>query len=141
MRITPALGLTRTLRRFKSTRKPTPSIKSKQPTTEVKQATAETKHVAENGKEDEGGEREMVRYKPLVPLTRPRELILACTPMRSNVNLSSIARNSGCAGIEKMIVTGPDGKILSEVARNTSVKFSFHQSLAPQIAKLKKEGK
>lgn len=44
----------------------------------------------------------MVRYKPLVPLTRPRELVVACTPMRSNVNLSAIARNSGCAGVEKV---------------------------------------
>ena len=39
-----------------------------------------------------------------------------------------------------MIVAGPDGKIVSEVARNSGVKFSFHQSLAPQIKKLKKEG-
>ena len=32
------------------------------------------------------------RHKPAWPLERPRELIVACLPMHSNVNLSRIAR-------------------------------------------------
>lgn len=103
MRITHAsLGLTRALRRFKTTRKPTPPSKS--PSKPA--PSLETKYTQpESSSEENGIGDEMVRYKPLVPLTRPRELLLACTPMRSNVNLSSIARNSGCAGIEKVFST------------------------------------
>jgi hypothetical protein len=32
------------------------------------------------------------RHKARLPLSRPRELVIACVPMRSNVNLSQIAR-------------------------------------------------
>ena len=38
---------------------------------------------------------EQVRHRPPAPLAAPRELVVACAPMRSNVNLSTIARTAG----------------------------------------------
>ena len=38
------------------------------------------------------------RHKPPAELDRPRELIVACAPMRSNVNLSRIVRVASCCG-------------------------------------------
>jgi hypothetical protein len=46
------------------------------------------------------------RHKPLTPLARPREVVLCCAPMRSNVNLSNIVRTAGCCGITRLIACG-----------------------------------
>lgn len=82
-----------------------------------------------------------LRHKPPVELTRPRELVLACPPMRSNVNLSNLARTAGCCGIRKMIVCGP-AKIDAKIARDGAehVELEAHRTLAPVIKRLKAEG-
>ena len=56
------------------------------------------------------------RHKPPRELTRPRELLVVCAPMRSNVNLSRIARAASCCGLERMICTGP-AKLERRIAR------------------------
>lgn len=81
------------------------------------------------------------RHKPPVILERPRELILACPPMKSNVNLSRIVRAAGCSGIRRMICCG-NARILPEIARETGpdLQIEFHRTLLPVLRKLKGEG-
>ena len=47
------------------------------------------------------------RHKPPRELVRPRELVVVCAPMRSNINLSRIARPAACCGLTRMICCGP----------------------------------
>lgn len=84
---------------------------------------------------------EHIRHKPPTPLDRPRELILALAPMRSNVNLSRIVRLCGCAGITKIIQCGA-GKVDREIARDAIdfVEIIQRRSLAPVLKQLKEEG-
>ena len=52
---------------------------------------------------------EQLRHKPPVPLERPRELVVACAPMRSNVNLSRIVRTAGCCAAARLVCCGRAG--------------------------------
>lgn len=81
------------------------------------------------------------RHKQPAQLDRSRELIVACPPMRSNVNLSRIVRAAGCCGIRRLICCG-NAKILSEIARETgdTLQIEFHRTLLPILKKLKAEG-
>ena len=81
------------------------------------------------------------RHKPPVALQRPRELLLACPPMRSNVNLSRIVRAAACCGIPRMICCG-NARILPEISRETgdSIQIEIHRTLPPVIKRLKQEG-
>ena len=54
----------------------------------------------------ESGQVAHVRHKPPTPLGRPRELVLVCAPLRSNVNLSNIVRTAGCCGVTRLIACG-----------------------------------
>jgi tRNA G18 (ribose-2'-O)-methylase SpoU len=81
------------------------------------------------------------RHKP--PLDQPgaAQLVLACPPMRSNVNLSRIVRAAGCCGVGRMIVCGKP-KIDRKIARDAmdQVQVDFRRSLAPLLRQLKTEG-
>ena len=81
------------------------------------------------------------RHKPPVALQQPRELVVACPPMRSNVNLSRIVRAAGCCGVRRMICCG-NARIRREIARDTgdSLGIEFHRTLPPVLAKLRHEG-
>jgi tRNA G18 (ribose-2'-O)-methylase SpoU len=81
------------------------------------------------------------RHKPPVALERPRELLLACPPMRSNVNLSRIVRAAACCGIPRMICCG-NARILPEISRETgdSIQIEIHRTLPPVIKRLKQAG-
>jgi tRNA G18 (ribose-2'-O)-methylase SpoU len=81
------------------------------------------------------------RHKPPTALVRPREIVIVCAPMRSNVNLSRIARAAGCCGIERMIVIGP-GKIDRKIARDgaDTVCVETHRTLSPVLEELRREG-
>lgn len=70
-----------------------------------------------------------------------RDLVLACPPMRSNVNLSRIVRAAGCCGVTRMIVGGKQ-KIERKVARDAigQVEVDFRRSLPPALRKLKADG-
>ncbi len=81
------------------------------------------------------------RHKGPTELTRPRELIVACAPMRSNVNISQIARTASACAVEKMIICG-NASLKSKIARDavSELPVSTHRSLAPVIKKLKQDG-
>ncbi|MEM6655596.1 MAG: TrmH family RNA methyltransferase, partial [Planctomycetota bacterium] len=61
--------------------------------------------------------REHVRHKPPTALGRPRELVVACMPLRSAVNLSRIARAAGCCGVTRIVAAGR-AKLDPQVARD-----------------------
>ena len=81
------------------------------------------------------------RHKPPSPLARPRELIIACAPLRSNVNLSHIVRTAGCAGVERVICCG-HAKIAGKIARDgaDTVRVEVHRTLPPVLRELKQAG-
>lgn len=84
---------------------------------------------------------EQVRHRPPSPLATPRELVVACAPMRSNVNLSTIVRTAGCCGVQRMIVCG-NARIDRTIARDgaDAVQVEVRNSLAPTLRKLRDEG-
>lgn len=84
---------------------------------------------------------EQVRHRPPAPLAQPRELVVACAPMRSNVNLSTIARTAGCCGVERMIVCG-NARLDRTIARDgaDSVQLEVRNSLPPVLKTLRRDG-
>lgn len=81
------------------------------------------------------------RHKPLTPLARPREIIVCCAPMRSNVNLSNIVRTAGCCGVTRLIACG-NARIDKTIARDGAdqVRIEVHRTLLPVLKDLKGEG-
>jgi tRNA G18 (ribose-2'-O)-methylase SpoU len=81
------------------------------------------------------------RHKPPSPLDQPRELILACAPMRSNVNLSRIVRAAGCCGVQRVIACGA-ARIDQKIARDgaETVEIEVHRTLPPVLKRLREEG-
>ena len=61
--------------------------------------------------------------------------------MRSNVNLSRIARAAGCSGVRRMICCGT-AKIASKIARDAaeSLEIEVHRTLPPVLDRLRGEG-
>jgi tRNA G18 (ribose-2'-O)-methylase SpoU len=78
------------------------------------------------------------RHKPPRSLAQPRELVIVCAPLRSNVNLSRIARAAGCCGIERMITIG-SGKLDRKIARDgaDTVRIETHRTLLPVLDDLR----
>ena len=98
------------------------------------------------------------RHKKTTKLDRPRELIVACPPMRSNVNISRIVRAAGCCGVRRMICCGTS-KVIAKIARDASkpgassengtenkngtenaVKIENHRTLLPVLGRLREDG-
>jgi tRNA G18 (ribose-2'-O)-methylase SpoU len=81
------------------------------------------------------------RHKPPTPLVQPRQLVLCCAPMRSNVNLSNMVRTAGCCGITRVIACGSP-KIDKTIARDGAeqVQIDVHRTLPPVLKELKAEG-
>lgn len=81
------------------------------------------------------------RHKPPVVLQQPRELVVACPPMRSNVNLSRIVRAAGCFGVRRLICCG-NARVQREIARDTgdALEIEFHRTLPPVLVKLREDG-
>lgn len=81
------------------------------------------------------------RHKPGSQLTRPREIIVACAPMRSNVNISSIARTASASAVQKLVLTG-NASLIPKIARDgaTELEISTHRTLKPVLLKLRKDG-
>ena len=65
---------------------------------------------------------------------------MACSPLRSNVNLSTIFRTAGCCGVREIIATG-NAKLIGKIARDGAehVKLTTKNSLIPVLKKLKQE--
>ncbi len=81
------------------------------------------------------------RHKPPIQLARPRELVLVCAPLRSNVNLSRIVRTAACCGVPKLIACG-NPKIDREIARDAAdhIEIAIHRSLPPVLKELRLAG-
>ncbi|MDF1657521.1 MAG: RNA methyltransferase [Verrucomicrobiales bacterium] len=84
---------------------------------------------------------EHLRHKPVSVPSSDNELIVACVPMRSNVNLSGIARTASASGISRLILTG-DAKLISKIARDGADELSveIHRTLAPVLKKFRTSG-
>ncbi len=84
---------------------------------------------------------EHLRHQEPRQLAAPRELVLACAPLRSRVNLSRIARAAGCCGVTRILCTG-QAKLDPKIARDAAqtVSLEIHRSLPPMLAKLRGEG-
>ncbi len=74
-------------------------------------------------------------------MDQARPLVVACPPMRSNVNLSRIVRAAGCCGIGRVICCG-NARIVPEIARDVgdAVKIEVHRTLPPVLERLRGEG-
>jgi tRNA G18 (ribose-2'-O)-methylase SpoU len=81
------------------------------------------------------------RHKPPSPLERPRELVIACAPLRSNINLSRIVRLAGCSGVNRVIACGT-AKVIGKIARDgaDTVEIEVHRTLPPVLKDLRQEG-
>jgi tRNA G18 (ribose-2'-O)-methylase SpoU len=81
------------------------------------------------------------RHKPPTPLERPRELIVVCPPLRSNVNLSRIVRAASCSGVSRIVACG-HAKIDPDIARIEygQIELEVHRTLPPTLQKLKAQG-
>lgn len=81
------------------------------------------------------------RHKPPRELVRPRELVVVCAPLRSNVNLSRIARAASCCGLDRIICTGP-AKLERRIARDgaDTIQIETHRTLPPVLKQLRESG-
>jgi tRNA G18 (ribose-2'-O)-methylase SpoU len=81
------------------------------------------------------------RHKPPSALERPRELVVACAPLRSNINLSHIVRTAGCLAVERVICCG-NAKIVDKIARDgaDAVPLEVHRTLPPVLRSLREAG-
>jgi tRNA G18 (ribose-2'-O)-methylase SpoU len=61
--------------------------------------------------------------------------------MRSNINLSRIARAASCCGLTEIICTGP-AKLERSIARDgaDTIRIVTHRTLAPVLKELKQQG-
>jgi len=61
--------------------------------------------------------------------------------MRSNVNVSSIARTGSACGIERLVLTG-NASLISKIARDgeSELEISTHRTLLPVLKRLKSDG-
>ncbi len=84
---------------------------------------------------------EHIRHKPPERLAAPRELVVVCAAMRSNVNLSHIVRTCGCFGIGRVVACGAAG-LHGRIARDgaDSVTLVVHRSLPPVLDRLRADG-
>ena len=82
-----------------------------------------------------------LRHKPPSELQTPRELIVACAPLRSNINLSKIVRTAGCCGVAKLIACG-NAQVVGKIARDgaDALEIAIHRTLPPVLKELRQEG-
>ena len=69
------------------------------------------------------------------------ELIVACVPMRSNVNISGIARSASASGISRLILTG-NAKLINRIARDGADQLSVEvrRTLGPVLKEFRQQG-
>ena len=81
------------------------------------------------------------RHKPPRRLTQSRELLVVCAPMRSNVNLSRIARAASCCGLQRMVCIGA-AKLDRRIARDgaDTLQIEIHRSMLPTLSDLRQAG-
>jgi tRNA G18 (ribose-2'-O)-methylase SpoU len=81
------------------------------------------------------------RHKPLRTLAQARELVVVCAPLRSNINLSRIARAASCCGVERIVCTG-HAKLDKRIARDgaETLQIDVHRTLPPVLAQMRSDG-
>ncbi len=81
------------------------------------------------------------RHKPRTLLSHPFELIVACAPMRSNVNISAIARTASACGVTRLILCG-NAKLIHKIARDGAdeLEIDIHRTLPPVLRSFRAEG-
>ena len=81
------------------------------------------------------------RHKPLTELEQPRQLVVACVPMRSNVNVSAIARTASACAVERLILCGTN-KLISKIARDGANQLVIEprRTLPPVLRDLRQDG-
>ena len=81
------------------------------------------------------------RHKPPTRLARPRELVGALPPLRSNVNLSRIVRAAGVCGVRRIVACRP-AKVDAKIARDGAeqVTIELHRTLEPALKELRGDG-
>ena len=81
------------------------------------------------------------RHKPPSALTVPRELVLVCAPLRSNVNFSRIVRTACCCGVSRLIACGKP-RLDPNIARieRDAVALEVHRTLPPVLQSLRQGG-
>lgn len=74
-------------------------------------------------------------------MAQPRELLVVCAPLRSNVNLSRIVRTASCCGLSRIICTG-HAKLDRKIARDgaDAITIEVHRTLPPVLEQLRREG-
>ncbi len=84
---------------------------------------------------------EHLRHLPPSQLERPREIVVACAPLRSNINVSHILRTAGCCGVTRVIACGAT-KVIERIARDgaDTVQLEVHRTLPPVLKELKHAG-
>jgi tRNA G18 (ribose-2'-O)-methylase SpoU len=84
---------------------------------------------------------EHIRHRPADLLHRPREIVVACAPLRSRVNLSAIVRTAGCCGVPTVIACG-NARVDAVVARDSldSVVIEPRRTLLPALRGLRQDG-
>lgn len=84
---------------------------------------------------------EHLRHKPPRTLAQPRELLVVCAPLRSNINLSRIVRAASCCGLNKIMCTG-QAKLDRKIARDGAdqIAIEVHRTLPPVLKELRAEG-
>ncbi len=84
---------------------------------------------------------EHIRHKPPRNLLKDRRLLIACSPLRSHVNLSTIIRTAGCCGVREIIATG-NARLINRIARDGAeqVLLTTRNSLPPVLRTLRQEG-
>lgn len=81
------------------------------------------------------------RHKAGAPLQRPRELVVACVPMRSNVNISQIARTASAMAVRRLVLCG-NARLIHKIARDAAeeLEVEVRRTLPPVLVGLRKEG-
>lgn len=81
------------------------------------------------------------RHKGASPLDRPRELVVACPPMRSNVNVSQIARTASACGVRRLVLCG-NAKLDAKIARDAAetLDVEIRRTLGPVLARFREDG-
>jgi tRNA G18 (ribose-2'-O)-methylase SpoU len=84
---------------------------------------------------------EHIRYKPPRNLLKERRLLIACSPLRSHVNLSAIIRTAGCCGVREIVATG-NARLVDRIARDGAehVLLTTRNSLPPVLRTLRQKG-
>lgn len=82
-----------------------------------------------------------LRHKLPQKLLARRQLLIACSPLRTHANLAAIIRTAGCCAVQDIIATG-NVRLVDRIARDgvKSVRIAIKNSLPPALRKLKREG-